>query len=362
MRMIVAGGGTGGHLFPGLAVAEAVAAEGHAQVLFVGSAYGIEATAIPRTPFPFRALAIRGLRGRGWRGALAFAWQLPVALLQSWRIVGSFRPALVLGLGGYGSVPVIVAAWLRRVPTVLMEQNVHPGFANRLLGHLARRVCTAFAESARFFPPGRTVQTGNPVRTLRTDIQPAPSHFTLFAFGGSQGAHAVNEAVVAAARIVSQQLPGLRVVHQTGSADAEWVEQRYREWGVEAQVFPFVHDMANAYGHAHLVVCRAGATTLAELAVLGRPAILIPYPFAADDHQRTNADVFVRRGAAEMILDADLSGERLATVVLALVHDRKRLATMGDAARRLAMTDAALRVAEVCRQVAAEGGENGAAV
>jgi UDP-N-acetylglucosamine--N-acetylmuramyl-(pentapeptide) pyrophosphoryl-undecaprenol N-acetylglucosamine transferase len=362
MRMIVAGGGTGGHLFPGLAVAEAVAGGGHAQVLFVGSAYGIEATAIPRTPFPFRALVIRGLRGRGWRGALAFAWQLPVALLRSWRIVGSFHPAIVLGLGGYGSVPVILAAWLRRVPTVLMEQNVHPGFANRLLAHLARRVCTAFAESARFFPAGRTVQTGNPVRTLRTDIQPAPNHFTLFAFGGSQGAHAINEAVVEAARIVSQQLPGLRVIHQTGSADAEWVEQRYREWGVEAQVFPFVHDMANAYGQAHLVVCRAGATTLAELAALGRPAILIPYPFAADDHQRTNAEMFVGRGAGEMILNAELSGERLATMVLALAHDRKHLATMGDAARRLAMADAALRVAEVCRQVAAEGGENGAAV
>ena len=364
--MIVAGGGTGGHLFPGLAVAEAVAAaaraQGQARVLFVGSAYGIEATAIPRTPFAFRALAIRGLRGRGWRGALAFAWQLPVALLQSWRIVGTFRPSLVLGLGGYGSVPVILAAWLRRVPTVLMEQNVHPGFANRLLGHLARRVCMAFAESARFFPAGRSVQTGNPVRALRTDIQPAADHFTLFAFGGSQGAHAINEAAVAAARIVSQQLSGWRVIHQTGPADAEWVERRYREWGVEAQVFPFVHDMASAYGQADLVVCRAGATTLAELAALGRPAILIPYPFAADDHQRTNADVFVRHGAAELILNAELSGERLATLVLALARDRKRLATMGEAARRLAVTDAALRVAEVCWEVAAEGGENGAAI
>ena len=354
--MIVAGGGTGGHLFPGLAVAEAVAARGNAQVLFVGSAYGIEATAIPRTPFPFRALTIRGLRGRGWRGALAFAWQLPLALLQAWRIVGTFRPTLVLGLGGYGSVPVVLAAWLRRVPTVLMEQNVHPGFANRVLGHLARRVCTAFAESARFFPAGRTVQTGNPVRALRTAAQPAADHFTLFVFGGSQGAHTINEAAVEAARIVSQQISGLQVIHQTGAADAEWVERGYREWGVEAQVVPFVHDMASAYSRADLVVCRAGATTLAELAALGKPAILIPYPFAADDHQRTNAEVLVRHGAAELIANAELSGARLATSVLALARERQRLEKMGSAVRQLAVPDAALRVAEVCRQVAGEGG------
>jgi UDP-N-acetylglucosamine--N-acetylmuramyl-(pentapeptide) pyrophosphoryl-undecaprenol N-acetylglucosamine transferase len=356
MRMIVAGGGTGGHLFPGLAVAEAVTAQGNAHVLFVGSAYGIEATAIPRTPFPFRSLIIRGVRGRGWRGACAVAWQLPLALLQAWRIVATFRPTLVLGLGGYGSVPVVLAAWVRRVPTVLMEQNVHPGFANRLLAHLARRVCTAFAESARFFPPGRTVQTGNPVRALPTDVRPAEDHFTLFIFGGSQGAHTINEAAVEAARIVSEQLSGLRVLHQTGAADAEWVAARYRQRGVEAQVIPFVHDMASAYGQADLVVCRAGATTLAELAALGKPAILVPYPFAADDHQRTNAEVLVRRGAAEVILNAQLNGERLAASVLALARDRQRLASMGAAVRQLAVPDAALRVAEVCRQVAAEGG------
>jgi UDP-N-acetylglucosamine--N-acetylmuramyl-(pentapeptide) pyrophosphoryl-undecaprenol N-acetylglucosamine transferase len=354
--MIVAGGGTGGHLFPGLAVAEAVVAADRAQVLFVGSAHGIEATAIPRTPFAFRGLAIRGLRGRGWRGVLVFAWQLPLALVQAWGIVGGFRPTLVLGLGGYGSVPVVLAAWLRRVPTVLMEQNVHPGFANRVLGHLARRVCTAFADSARFFPAGRTVQTGNPVRTLCTDAHPAAGHFTLFVFGGSQGAHTINVAAVAAARIVGQHLSDLHVIHQTGAADAEWVAQRYREWGVAAQVVPFVHDMASAYGRADLVVCRAGATTLAELAALGKPAILIPYPFAADDHQQTNAEVLVRHGAAELIPDAKLSGERLAARVIALAGERCQLKKMGEAVRQLAAPDAALRVAEVCRQVAAEGG------
>lgn len=354
--MIVAGGGTGGHLFPGLAVAEVLAAQGDARTLFVGSASGIEATTVPQTQFPFRALAIRGVRGRGMRGTLEFVYQLPAALVEAWRIIGAFRPNLILGLGGYGSVPVVVAAWLRRVPSVLLEQNARPGLANRLLAHLARRVCTTFAESAPFFPTGRAVQTGNPVRELTRSERPAPGHFTIFVFGGSQGAHTINLAAVEAAKIWGDNISGLRMIHQTGAADVEWVEGQYRAIGLNAEVSAFVHDMAGAYARADLVVCRAGATTLAELALVGKPSILIPYPFAADDHQRANAETFVQRGAAELILDRELSGARLAAQVLALVGDRARLDAMGNAAQRLAMPDAAARVVEVCRQVAEEGG------
>ncbi|MFQ5667236.1 MAG: undecaprenyldiphospho-muramoylpentapeptide beta-N-acetylglucosaminyltransferase [Candidatus Binatia bacterium] len=353
--MIIAGGGTGGHLFPGLAVAEALTAQGEARVLFVGSKYGIEATAVPQTPFPFEPIAIRGLRGRGWRGALRFAWELPGALLQASRSIRKFQPTLVLGLGGYGSVPVVLAAWLRRVPSVLLEQNVHPGLANRLLGHAARRVCTAFAESARFFPAGRAVQTGNPVRQLHTGVEPATDHFTILVFGGSQGAQTINRAAVEAARILKQQLSGLRVIHQTGPADAERVAGVYRALGVEARAVPFIHDMAGAYGRADLVVCRAGATTLAELTLLGKPAILVPYPFAADDHQRRNAEVLAQHGAAEVIADAALTGECLAARVLALAREPARLQVMAAAARQLAVPDATMRVVAVCRQVA-EGG------
>jgi UDP-N-acetylglucosamine--N-acetylmuramyl-(pentapeptide) pyrophosphoryl-undecaprenol N-acetylglucosamine transferase len=355
MRMIVAGGGTGGHLFPGLAVAEILAGR-EVQVLFVGSAYGIEASAVPKTRFPFRPLAVRAVRGRGIRGLLGFAWQIPVALLQAWRMIGQVRPRLVLGLGGYGSVPVVMAAWLRRVPTVLMEQNVHPGLANRCLAYLASRVCTTFAESARFFPAGKSVQTGNPVRQLASAVAPAPQQFTLFVFGGSQGAHRINQSAVDAAAILEEKLGGLRVIHQTGVADEEWVRRRYLEMGVAAEVLPFIDDMASAYGRANLVVCRAGATTLAELASVGKPAILVPYPFAADDHQRANAEVLVRHGAAEMILDADLTGRILADRVHGLALDPARLAVMSEAARRFAVPDAAVRVADVCWQVAMEGG------
>jgi UDP-N-acetylglucosamine--N-acetylmuramyl-(pentapeptide) pyrophosphoryl-undecaprenol N-acetylglucosamine transferase len=357
MRMIVAGGGTGGHLFPGLAVAEALMAQQEdAHVLFVGSAYGIEATAVPKTQFPFQALAIRGLRGRGVRGALSFVWQFPVALLQAWRIVRTFRPTVVLGLGGYSSVPPVLAAWLHRVPSVLLEQNVRPGWANRFLGRLARRVCTTFPDTQHFFPAGRVMRTGNPVRQLASPLRPAPDHFTIFVFGGSQGAHTINRAAVDAAKTLADQLPGLRMIHQTGAADVEWVERRYRELGVEAEVLSFVQDMRNAYGRADLVICRAGATTLAELAAVGKPSVLVPYPFHADQHQRVNAEVATRHGAAEMIADADLSRGRLAATVLALACDRRRLQVMAAAARQLAVPDAALRVVEVCRQVVAGGG------
>jgi len=353
--MVVAGGGTGGHLFPGLAVAEALAAQGDAGILFVGSAYGLEATTIPRTRFPFRALALRGVRGRGLRGALAFVWHLPVTLLQSWHIVGTFRPTVVLGLGGYSSVPVAVAAWLRRIPLVLLEQNAHPGLANRILARLARKICTTYPQSAQFFPASRAVHTGNPVRQLSSTGRPAPDHFTIFAFGGSQGAHTINCAMVDAAPTLAKQIPGVHIIHQTGAADAAWARERYREMGIDAEVLEFVHDMGDAYGRADLVICRAGATTLAEVTALCKPSILVPYPFAADDHQRKNAEVLRDHSAAELILNAELSGERLAACVLELVHDRERLRAMAAAAKRLAVPDATRRVVTVCRQVEAEG-------
>ena len=353
--MVVAGGGTGGHLYPGLAVAQAVVVAPGASVQFVGSAFGIEATAVPQAGFPFAPLVIRGLRGRGARGALECSWQLPLACLRAWRLLGAFQPDLVLGLGGYGSVPVVLAAWARRVPSVLLEQNAHPGMANRMLAHLARRVCTTFAESAPFFPAGKCVHTGNPVRRLACPLQPAPEHFTIFVFGGSQGARTINRATVAAAAILRERVPNIRLIHQTGAADVEWVREGYRAARIDAEVHPFIHDMARAYACADLVVCRAGATTLAELTMLGKPAILVPYPFAADDHQRANAEVLVRAGAAAMILDADLSGEGLAEHIHGLSRARDRLAAMAAAARALAVPEATERVVEVCRRTVEEG-------
>lgn len=354
--MIVAGGGTGGHLFPGLAVAERLAGGDPQSVLFVGSDSGIEARVIPHTPFAFRALSIRGLRGRGWRGAVQLVMQLPAAIVRARGALAEFRPDVVLGVGGYASFPVVVAAWLRGVPSVLLEQNAHPGLANRVLGRLAARVCTTFPEANAYFPAGKVVLTGNPVR-LFAAAPPAPrAGFTLLVFGGSQGAHRLNEAMGEAAAALREAIADLRVLHQTGAADRAALATRYAGLGIEADVREFIDDMGAAYQRADLVVCRAGATTVAELTTLGKPAILVPYPFAADDHQRANASVVAARGAGILMLDRELSGKGLAETIIALARDRQRLAMMADAARQLGVPDAAQRVVETCREVAGRGG------
>jgi len=354
--MIVAGGGTGGHLFPGMAVAECLTSGGDGCVLFVGSTFGIEARVIPRTRFGFRALPIRGLRGRGWKGAWQLGVQLPVALWSAWRAVRNFDADVVLGVGGYASFPVVLAAWLSRVPAVLLEPNATPGLANRVLARVARRVCTAFAEGEKRFPAGKVVCTGNPVRALAVPRAATTSGFTLLVFGGSQGARRINEAACAAAPRLRESVAGFSVIHQTGAADRDRVRDRYAAAGVPAEVLPFIDDMGAAYARADLVLCRAGATTLAELAMLGKAAILVPYPHAADDHQTANAKAVVARGAALMVSDADLSGDRLCEMLPSLVRDRRRLAAMAEAALALGIPDAAQRVLRVCREVVGEAG------
>ncbi|MCX8073165.1 MAG: undecaprenyldiphospho-muramoylpentapeptide beta-N-acetylglucosaminyltransferase [Candidatus Binatia bacterium] len=353
MRIVIAGGGTGGHLFPGLAVAETWVEKTGGEVLFIGSIYGLEARVVPLKGYRFEGLAIKGARGRGWRGFGEFALQMPRAFWQARRSLGEFSPGVVVGLGSYGSVPVILAAWSRKIPVILLEQNARPGMANRILGRLAAKVCTAFEETAAFFPAGRSVYTGNPVRRLnvqraRTDA--GANEFHLLAFGGSQGARSINRAMVEAVRRLQSHLPALQVTHQTGEADRVWVEQEYAASGARARVCAFIDDMADAYAWADLVVCRAGATTLAELSTVGKPAILVPYPFAADDHQRANAEVWVREGAAEMILDCELSGERLAERIAALAKDPQRRLSLAHNASRLARPDATERVVAVCME------------
>lgn len=348
--MVVAGGGTGGHLFPGLAVAEAARRRGD-EVMFVGSPHGIESRAIPNTGFALRLLPIRGLRGRGVRGLAQFALEAPKALACAWSLVGTFRPDVVLGVGGYASFPMVFAAWLRRVPRVLLEVNARPGLATRTLAHLAQAVCTSFPEAARHLPAGVAHVTGTPVRDLRRDAEVRdPTTFTLFIFGGSQGAHQINIEAVAAVGLLSARIAGLEVIHQTGTKDYETVAGAYEKAGIRAEVHPFIQDMGAAYARADLVVCRSGST-VAELTALGKPAILVPYPYAADDHQRANAESLQQRGAAEMILDRELTGELLAQRVLALAEDRERLASIARHARELGRPEAAQAVLEVCDRV-----------
>jgi len=341
MTILIAGGGTGGHLFPGLALADALAAHG-ASVIFVGTAAGIEARAVPAAGYALRLLPGRQLRGGGIARAAAGLASAAGGTLRALALLGELRPRLVVGVGGYASVAVVIAASLRRIPTVLLEQNVVPGAANRVLARLARRICVGFAESIAFLPRARAVHTGNPVRADLIRPRPPRARPGLLVFGGSAGAHRLNQAMLDALGPLGPTLAGL-----------ETVRAAYAARGLAARVEPFIADLGAAYAAADLVVARAGAMTCAELTAVGLPAILVPYPYATDDHQRRNAEVLVRAGAAEMILDAALDGERLGTALRALLEDAGRRATMAARARALGRPDAAERVATECLRLAA---------
>lgn len=349
--MIVAGGGTGGHLFPGIAVAETMAKRRPCRLLFVGASRGIEARVVPQRGYALRTLPVRALRGQGARGLVSSALRLPASVASAWRLLGEIRPDLLVGVGGYASGPAVIAAWARRVPTVLLEQNAHPGLTNRLLARLADRVCVAFPESAAYFPANRTIETGNPVRAPSASPRGERSGFSVLIFGGSAGARRLNEVGVEAMARLARSAERLHVLHQTGAADLESVRGRYRQHSIDADVRPFIDDMAAAYAAADLVVCRAGATTIAELTALGKVAVLVPYPFAADDHQRKNAESLVARGAALLILDHELTPAGLARAIEPLRADPRRLATMAAAARALGRPDAAERVVDVCLEL-----------
>ena len=355
--VVIAGGGTGGHLYPGLALADALAARGLG-VAFVGTASGIEARVVPGAGYPLRLIPGGQLRGGGLGRALGGLVAAARGALAGLVLLGELRPRLVVGVGGYASVAVVVAAWLRRIPIVLLEQNVVPGAANRTLARLARRICVGFAETVPRFPRARAVHTGNPIRPDVLRPRAAASHagLGLLVFGGSAGAHRLNLAALDAVKVLGPRARALAITHQTGAADLEAVRAGYAALGLAARVEPFIADMGGAYAEADVVVARAGAMTCAEVTAVGLPAILVPYPYAADDHQRWNAEVLVHAGAAEMILDRELTGERLAAAIAALTDDPERHAAMASRARALGRPDAAGRVAEVCLGLVRPGG------
>ena len=361
-----AGGGTGGHLFPGIAVAEAARRrDPRAEVLFVGSERGIESRAVPASGFPLEALPITPLRGQGACKKIAALGAFAAALFRARAVVAHFAPDAVIGLGGYASAPPVVAARLSRRPILLLEQNARPGLTTRCLARVADRVCVSFPETAGHFRAGKAVITGNPIRWQAgsaADVSgPIDASgqsgerrgFTILVFGGSAGARRLNQAGPAM-RAALGDLPDLRVIHQTGSSAEEEVRQAYAALNAHAEVHAFIADMSTAYSAADLVICRAGATTVAEIAGLGKPAILVPYPYAADDHQRANAQSLARAGAACMVLDAEATGERLAAEVRALRASPERLAEMRRRVRQFGRPDAAERVLETLAAVVRE--------
>jgi len=347
-RVVIAGGGTGGHLYPGIAVArEWLARFPDAVISFAGTSRGIEARVIPREGFALDFIRSGGLKGKSLIDRARGAWLVPLGLADAWQLISARRPDLVLGVGGYSSGPVVLVAALRGIPTMLLEQNAVPGLTNRLLARVVRRAAVTFASTARFFGPKAFV-SGNPVRPEFLSVEgrrpapgdaPAPAH--VLVFGGSQGAHAINVAMVEAAAQLAASGARLRFVHQTGERDVEMVRAGYVTTGIDAEVVPFLYNMGEQLERADLVVCRAGATTLAEITAAGKPAILIPLPTAADDHQRKNAEALAAAGGAEVLLQPDATGATLAERILALAADPDRRQRMGSAGRALARPDAA---------------------
>lgn len=357
LRVVVAAGGTGGHLYPGIAVARQLQARcPGTEVVFLGGVGALEARLIPREGFRFRAVRVAALKGRSRLAQIGSLGMLALGTLRATAMLARLRPHLVIGTGGYAMGPAVLAAAVLRRPRVIMEQNVLPGMTVRALARLAQVVFTAFPETATALPGARVECTGTPVRQDICEIGPADyreggGDLHVLIFGGSQGAHRINQAVAQALPLLARYQHRLRVMHQTGEADYAEVARAYRDAHFQAEVAPFFYDMAARYRWAHLVICRAGASTLAELMACGRAAILIPYPYAADDHQRINAEALERQGAAQVINDAELTAERLYQHLTAVLRHPECLRQRTERIRRLSRPLAAEAVVTSCLQL-----------
>ena len=354
--MIIAGGGTGGHLFPGIAIAEEFLRRDPAnRVLFIGTERGLEKKILGELGFPLRTLKIEGIKGREPGRIPASLLKIPGSLIASFRILRAFQPAVVVGVGGYASGPAVLAARMMGLKTAIAEQNAFPGLTNRILGRFVHRIFLSFQVSSRWFPAGRIRVTGNPIRASflanQTKTGERDPRFTLLIFGGSQGAHAINRIVMDALGSLEHLKDQIRFIHQTGEKDRETVAGAYRERGFAAEVSPFILDMAAAYRAADLLLCRAGATSIAEITASGKAAILIPFPFAVNDHQTQNADVLARAGAAEMIPEKELDGRRLAAVIERLMRHPEEIKKMETASASLGNIRAAAAIVDGCLEL-----------
>jgi UDP-N-acetylglucosamine--N-acetylmuramyl-(pentapeptide) pyrophosphoryl-undecaprenol N-acetylglucosamine transferase len=354
MKLIIAGGGTGGHLFPGIAVAEEFLKRNSAnEVLFVGTERGIEARAVPAAGYRLELISAAGIRGKGTFSQIKGVAQMIYGYAQSRKILKSFRPDLVLGVGGYASLPMVLAARGMRVPRFIHEQNAIPGQTNRLLARFASQVFITLEESARYFPAATTMLTGNPLRRqildmventvpgdAKDDVRCADT-FHLLVFGGSQGAHAINAAMIEALPLLKKSRNNVVITHQTGEKDCAAVTAAYRKAGVEAKITAFIADMAAEYAKADLILCRAGATTIAEVTACGKACLFIPFPHAVDDHQRRNAEALLKKDACFMMLERELTGGTLAATIRTLAEDPNLVRRTGELASGLARLDAA---------------------
>jgi UDP-N-acetylglucosamine--N-acetylmuramyl-(pentapeptide) pyrophosphoryl-undecaprenol N-acetylglucosamine transferase len=366
MRAILAGGGTGGHVIPALAIANELKKSYAAEVLFIGTARGIENRLVPAAGYPLKLVRVGALKNVSMITRAKTAFDLPRAVWDASRMLNEFAPDVVIGVGGYASGPAMLAAVVKHIPTLAFEPNVVPGFANRIVARFVSGAAVHFKETAKYFRGAEI--TGVPVRHAFFEI-PAkyPPSFanvakegrgngrTVLVFGGSQGAHAINEAMIRCMPELLRQAPGIHIIHQTGERDYNDALAAYQSFGATSariQVFKFIEDMPAAFSRADLVVCRSGASTVAEITAAGKPAIFVPFPRAADDHQRVNAEALARGGAAVVVEESKLEGVWLAETIAALLGDASRLAQMSAAARALAHPNAARDIAAMAAKVA----------
>lgn len=360
MNIVIAGGGTGGHIFPGVSTALAFQRKvPENSVVFIGTDRGIESRVVPGAGFRLEKIRIFGFKGKGLIKKMVSLMSVPYAFIQAYLLLKRLNPAVVLGLGGYIAFPVILASVLMKRPCGIHEQNSFPGLANRLLGRIADRVFITFEDSGKFFPAGKTVLTGLPVRQTETPTSypgVPGDRFCVFVIGGSQGARQINTAVLESLDFLEDIKHDLFFIHQTGDADVERVARTCIEKGWDNAVHGFIDDVFSCFKVCDLVVSRAGASTLAETALWEKPSVLIPYPFAANNHQFLNARAFADKGASEIIPSKQLSGQYLAGCIRGLMTEKQRLKQMASAAAGLAMPSAAETIVNECYKLA--GGKN----
>ena len=351
MRAILAGGGTGGHVIPALAIANELKKRYGAEVLFIGTARGIENRLVPAAGYPLQLVRVGALKNVSLMTRAKTAFDLPRAVWDASRMLNQFAPDVVIGVGGYASGPAMLAAVVKHIPTLAFEPNVVPGFANSVVARFVSGAAVHFEETAKYFRHAEV--TGVPVRQAFFEIPAKRAGTpTLLVFGGSQGAHAINEAMIRCLPELRRQAPGMHIIHQTGERDYNDALAAYKSLGESAEVFKFIEDMPAAFARADLVVCRSGASTVAEITAAGKPAIFVPFPRAADDHQRVNADALARSGAAVVVEESKLEGVWLAETIAALLNDPPRLQAMSEAARSLAHPNAARDIAAMAVRVA----------
>jgi UDP-N-acetylglucosamine--N-acetylmuramyl-(pentapeptide) pyrophosphoryl-undecaprenol N-acetylglucosamine transferase len=362
MRAILAGGGTGGHVIPALAIARELKSRYAAQTLFIGTARGIETRLVPAAGFELRLVRVGALKNVSLATRLKTAFDLPRAIWNSREILAAFRPDVVIGVGGYASGPAMLAAVLNGIPTLAFEPNVVPGFANRLIAPMVSAAAVHFEETAHYFR--RSQITGVPVRPEFFRLPPRKSSArpTLLVFGGSQGAHAINQAMTGALAALHTSIPALHIIHQTGERDYRDAQSAYLAAGVSAEVLPFIDDMPGAFSRCDLLLCRSGASTVAEITAAGKPAIFVPFPRAADDHQKRNALALEQAGAGVLIEENDLTSVQLAETVAALMTDRARLQRMAAAAKALSHPKAAAEIARMAARLAGVSEAQSAAI